>query len=651
MKCLFLVALAAALLLPDPVRAEGPDDKYIEIYKLIQEGDQFAASSQNDFARQKYLEAQMELKKLQASYPTWNEKLIQFRLNTLEGKLGAATNAAARVPESAAPKSTAPSTPAMRTAPPIAAPPMRTAPPVAPPVVKTEPPVAPPVAVTPQPDLRDQQIRDLRSQVGQLQSEKTALQSEKNVLESKLREALKAQPAAIDPRELARAEERIRALEKEKEVLKVSADVADAKAAQAGRNASPEMTRELEAAKRKLAEQNDIIVALRLEKQVLEKNVETAKRSGEEVLTRLRAENETLRKQLTDKGALVQAAPGSNQAEKELASTKSALQSTRDTVASLQVRLRKLEEERDRLDKTRKDLESKLASSSVSGSESSQIKRLQKEKEELQKRLNDTARQLADTKSSAKPSRSAPVEDVSGLRARLEVLEARRVPYTVEELALFKKPDDGALVASAALEPKAEANSGPGVSVLLADAQRAFTARRFDEAEKKYQEAIRLDGKNVSAFQKLAAAQLEQNHPKDAEVTLKRALEQNPSDPRALLLMGIAKFDQEKFDEALDVLSRSAQLDAQNPETQNYLGITLSQKGQRAAAETALRKAIQIDPGYKSAHYNLAVIYATQQPPFVELARWHYQKALAYGHAANPELEKVIEKKQSTPQK
>ena len=36
------------------------------------------------------------------------------------------------------------------------------------------------------------------------------------------------------------------------------------------------------------------------------------------------------------------------------------------------------------------------------------------------------------------------------------------------------------------------------------------------------------------------------------------------------------------------------------------------------------------------------MVYITQQPPLVELARWHYQKALAAGHPHNPELEKML---------
>ena len=63
----------------------------------------------------------------------------------------------------------------------------------------------------------------------------------------------------------------------------------------------------------------------------------------------------------------------------------------------------------------------------------------------------------------------------------------------------------------------------------------------------------------------------------------------------------------------------------------------------REPAEAALRKAVQIDPGCAIAHANLAFVYITQQPPLLELARWHYEKALAAGQPHNPELEKILE--------
>jgi Flp pilus assembly protein TadD len=127
-----------------------------------------------------------------------------------------------------------------------------------------------------------------------------------------------------------------------------------------------------------------------------------------------------------------------------------------------------------------------------------------------------------------------------------------------------------------------------------------------------------------------------------AEKHLKTALEQNPDDAYNLSRLGYLKFQQGKYDDALDSLSRAAKLDPQNPEIQNYLGVTLSHKGLRVQAETALRKAIQIDPNYAAAQNNLAVIYISQQPPLVQLARWHYQKALDAGQPRNPDLEKAL---------
>ena len=141
---------------------------------------------------------------------------------------------------------------------------------------------------------------------------------------------------------------------------------------------------------------------------------------------------------------------------------------------------------------------------------------------------------------------------------------------------------------------------------------------------------------------------VERNRFDEAEKHLKHAIALDPEDSYSWLVLGQLKFRQEKYDEALDALSRAAKLDPQDAQAQNYLGITLSQKGMRAPAETALRKAIQLHPENASAHHNLAVVYLTQRPPLVELARWHYQKAVSGGHPRNVEMEKVFRGQQTT---
>ncbi len=50
-----------------------------------------------------------------------------------------------------------------------------------------------------------------------------------------------------------------------------------------------------------------------------------------------------------------------------------------------------------------------------------------------------------------------------------------------------------------------------------------------------------------------------------------------------------------------------------------------------------------------AAHNNLAAIYISQDPPLLELARWHYQKALDAGQPHNTELEKALDSKGAPP--
>ena len=114
------------------------------------------------------------------------------------------------------------------------------------------------------------------------------------------------------------------------------------------------------------------------------------------------------------------------------------------------------------------------------------------------------------------------------------------------------------------------------------------------------------------------------------------------------LTLGQITFRREKYDDSLDALSRAAKLKPQSAEIQNSLGVTLTHKGLRDQAEQAYRRAIVINPSYADAHYNLAVFYGTKDTSFVNLARWHYQRAIAGGHAANPDLEKVLDSKAGT---
>jgi tetratricopeptide (TPR) repeat protein len=597
------------------LRADGPDEQYLRIYVLIQDGDAFEKNGDLKAAYSRYSEALDALKKLQTINPGWNEKAVNFRLKYLADKV-----------EKDAPKAVAPK---------------------------------PSAVSTPGKAASEEDLRGLNQRISRLEAEKYTL-------ENKLKEALTIQPPAANP-ELNKAREHVAALEKERDLLKVTI----------------EQQKEKTAAQTSAADKKNLRL-MEEQRDELARRIELLQKENTALKT-VPAQTERL---LADSQSRIQAL------EKERADLKEQIAKTATTPAPSPVpsdlnkgdlkKLKKLESERDELDKKLENALRELASrkSALEDSEkarstdTSRVKKLEQEREKLEKKLADAVTQISDLKTSKKSSGAA--KEMEQLRARLNIYESKSVPFTAEELALFRKPE--ARIASAPVpEPTAAANTTQfsatqptgdkqpvvanakepakkngrksvrdlpaGAGPLVADAQRAFAQGRFDEAEQKYLQVLAQDANNVYTLANLAAIQIELRRFDDAEKNIRKALETEPDDAFSLSVLGIIKFDQDKYDEAFDALSKSAQLNPEDAHTQNYLGITLSQKGQRAPAETALRKAIQLQPDYASAHHNLAVIYATQNPPFIELARWHYQKAVSLGHPKNPKLEETFSKK------
>jgi len=272
------------------------------------------------------------------------------------------------------------------------------------------------------------------------------------------------------------------------------------------------------------------------------------------------------------------------------------------------------------------------------------IRALTQERNDLLAKLGEANQELYGRRKQDAAARiNVLTDEVNALRARLAVDEAQVIPYTPEELALFKQP--APQLAGRDAEKKSVKELPGGSAQLVAEAQHYFSTRQFDKAEDDYQKILQRDENNGLVLANLATIEMEQGKLEDAEKHITAAVAQSPNDAYNLSILGFLKFRQEKYDDALDALSRAAKLDPRNPEIENYLGVTLGHKGLRAQAETALRKAIQLDPNYGPAHNNLAVIYINQMPPLVGLARWHYQKALDAGQPRNPDLEKALDAK------
>ena len=155
------------------------DEKYIAIYGIVQQAENLAGTGEPRQALARMTEALAQLQQFQKLFPSWNPGIITYRLDDLAKKIaGLKTQLAAA------------STPVP--------------------------------AVTATPGSSTAEAAKLAAEVEPLRAQLAAVQSENQTLQAKLKEALASQPAAIDADELARAQEQIRSLMKENDLLKAS---------------------------------------------------------------------------------------------------------------------------------------------------------------------------------------------------------------------------------------------------------------------------------------------------------------------------------------------------------------------------------------------------------------------------------------------
>lgn len=266
------------------------------------------------------------------------------------------------------------------------------------------------------------------------------------------------------------------------------------------------------------------------------------------------------------------------------------------------------------------------------------------------------------------------------LTKRIQLLAQPITKLTPDELALLRQPvvsitDDnpGALKASftfakkwntsnnegkpvrAENSPPAGQNNSansfsnstkPNVANDIADltrqAKENFDHGKYRSAEKIYQEILTKNPDNLYSLSNLGVVYFRTGKLKAAELMLKKAVAIAPKDEFAHTTLGIVYYRQAKFDSALTELTKALALNPKSATAHNYLGITASQKGWQEAAEKEMLEALADNPNYADAHFNLAVIYATAQPPAKELAKRQYAMATELGSDPDPSLERLL---------
>jgi tetratricopeptide (TPR) repeat protein len=172
-------------------------------------------------------------------------------------------------------------------------------------------------------------------------------------------------------------------------------------------------------------------------------------------------------------------------------------------------------------------------------------------------------------------------------------------------------------------------------------AAQAFARKDWDMARTYYLEMLKTEPDNPLALANIGAVEQQAGRLKEAKNYLLRATKIDPALQQSWLALGLVCHEMGDSYLAVSALSRAAHEDPLDPKAHNYLAVVARALGWLDAAEAELQRAIELKPDYANAHFNLALMYLDRKPPSVELARRHYQKAIALG----AEKDEVVEQK------
>jgi tetratricopeptide (TPR) repeat protein len=695
MKKLGLILLAGFCLSLAPARlaaqANDPSEVFLKAYMTSQQGEKLEHDNQLQAALAKFRFAGSLLEELKKTNGDWQRAIVDYRSRKIsenilrvQGKLGTQSDLAATTsapPPTASnppvlPKKPGPPEPnvqATATAPPVVQ--NRLAAPTPAPASAPSASVASDVVIKEATKKLQDKVDQLQAELEKSRSQYDAVAKEKETLNGRLHETnTKLEQAQNELEKTKGAEKEVRSqLAQAEDSLKkiAGSDKQDSKKQEALRaeinqlkkalasaekgRAAAEKEKEAESSKVTAVtkERNQLLAELKTSKQAQER-VQVLVTENTDLKTKLAIAEKTVREISADKP----------KKEQEVADVKRQVEQLRQQLAASQKQNKDFEVTVADLRSQLQEASTELDKAKLTGANADETSRLVKENDMLRKivlreRQEEARREQAKKLMLAEFDKLQIKSDT--LNQQIELLAQPVTKLTDAELALLRQP----VVAVSDVNPTssqgtfAMAKNGPTkptgptvqttasavpdeVAPLARDAKENFEKGKYRAAEKQYQEILTKAPNNLYTLSNLGVVYFRTGKWKAAELTLKKAVALAPKDEFAHTTLGIVYYRQSKFDEAITELTTALGINPKSATAHNYLGITASQKGWQEAAEKEMLDALAVNPDYADAHFNLAVVYATSQPPAREQAKLHYVKATSLGAEPDPALEKLL---------
>lgn len=195
--------------------------------------------------------------------------------------------------------------------------------------------------------------------------------------------------------------------------------------------------------------------------------------------------------------------------------------------------------------------------------------------------------------------------------------------------------------------PAQENGSGGGIpsldpAPLASRAIAAMRAQQWKAARTSWEGVLKIEPENAAALSNLGKVQYQLGEFEKARESLEKATKLKPELVDSWLTLGQVYLELKAPMMAVSATTRGVAENPADARSHNTLAIVLKRIGWTNGTEAELQKALDLNPEYAEAHFNLAVLYLERKPPSLEMAGRHYRKARALGAEPDPLVEKQI---------
>ncbi|GBD94174.1 TPR repeat-containing protein YrrB [bacterium BMS3Abin05] len=138
---------------------------------------------------------------------------------------------------------------------------------------------------------------------------------------------------------------------------------------------------------------------------------------------------------------------------------------------------------------------------------------------------------------------------------------------------------------------------------------RLLKAKKYDDAIKSFETAIKVDPARAESYQNMAFTYLKKKDIKKAEEIYNKLLKLKNDDPRVYFSLGTIYFNEKQYPNAIKMFKKTIELNPKNKEAFSYLALTYDLSGNTEKAFDMYKKALKNNPNDQNLEFNLGRLY------------------------------------------